>query len=206
MPLREGSSKKTISENISELRRSGYPQKQSVAIALETARDGRAYGGKIKTRQGLASKIHIGPIHSPVAGRTDHLNMHVKSGSYVIPADIISAMGQGNTMAGFKVANTIFRVKIYGSKKLGSGTPYTGGGLPYGAQPPLKARGGYEEDSVQTVPIVAAGGEYVIPPENVVEIGKGSLEQGHKILDDFVKKFRAKTIQTLQKLPGPKKN
>lgn len=38
MPLKQGSSKKTISKNISELRRSGKPEKQSIAIALETAR------------------------------------------------------------------------------------------------------------------------------------------------------------------------
>ena len=56
------------------------------------------------------------------------------------------------------------------------------------------------------VPIVAAGGEYVIPPEDVVQIGGGDLDHGHKILDSFVKKMRQKTIKTLQNLPGPKKD
>jgi hypothetical protein len=37
MPLKKGSSDKTVSTNISELRHSGYPEKQSVAIALEKA-------------------------------------------------------------------------------------------------------------------------------------------------------------------------
>lgn len=37
MPLRKGSSKKVVSENISELRHSGYPQNQSIAIALSKA-------------------------------------------------------------------------------------------------------------------------------------------------------------------------
>lgn len=37
MPLKKGSSKKTISTNISELRHSGYPQKQSIAIAMNKA-------------------------------------------------------------------------------------------------------------------------------------------------------------------------
>lgn len=38
MPLRKGSSKETISKNISELRHSGRPQKQAVAIAMSQAR------------------------------------------------------------------------------------------------------------------------------------------------------------------------
>ena len=110
MPLKKGSSKKTVSANISELVHSGHPQNQAVAIALKTAREAHAKGGMAYFGHsgGTTEKIHVGPIHSPVAGRTDHLPMHVPSGAYVIPADIISAMGEGNTMAGFKVANTIF--------------------------------------------------------------------------------------------------
>jgi hypothetical protein len=41
MPLAEGYSGKTISRNISELRRSGRPQKQAVAIAMDKAGRGR---------------------------------------------------------------------------------------------------------------------------------------------------------------------
>lgn len=37
MPLKKGSSKKVISANIRELRRSGRPQKQAVAIAMNEA-------------------------------------------------------------------------------------------------------------------------------------------------------------------------
>ncbi|MBV5346585.1 MAG: hypothetical protein JZU63_14310, partial [Rhodoferax sp.] len=63
-----------------------------------------------------------------------------------------------------------------------------------------------EGGATSGVPIVAAGGEYVIPPEDVVHIGGGDLDHGHKVLDAFVKKMRQKTIKTLQNLPGPKKD
>lgn len=183
MPLAKGKSQKTISKNIRELVSTGRPQNQAVAIALRTARETKAYGGGMPPMQepdASSEAIHVGPIHSAVAGRTDHLPMHVPSGAYVIPADIISAMGEGNTMAGFKVAKTIF----------------ANGDLQAPAAAPTGA----------SVPIVAAGGEYVIHPADVARIGSGSLDAGHKILDSFVKRMRAKTVATLRSLPGPKKD
>lgn len=41
MPLQKGSSRKTISKNISELRQNNYPEKQSIAIAMSEAGKGR---------------------------------------------------------------------------------------------------------------------------------------------------------------------
>lgn len=169
MPLKKGSSRETISSNIREMMNAGHPQQQAIAAALSQSRRARAEGG-------ASDKIHVGPIHSNVAGRTDHLPINVPSGSYVIPADIISAMGEGNTMAGFKYANDVFGIQ-------------------------------QNNPEHEPVEIVAAGGEYVITPENVANrIGGGDVDAGHKNLDDFVKDYRAQTIKTLSKLPGPKRD
>ena len=48
MPLRKGKSKETVSSNISELVHSGRPQRQAVAIALDTA---RRSGARISIRR-----------------------------------------------------------------------------------------------------------------------------------------------------------
>jgi hypothetical protein len=195
MPLLPGKSQQTISSNIGEMVHAGHPQQQAIAAALETARKSAAGGQQmmpkgpqmmprmmppVDEKQTMADgKIHSGAIDSPVAGRTDHLPVHVASGSYVIPADIISAMGEGNTAAGFKVAKMIFA-----------------------GQGDVSAPGGDE----MPVPVVVAGGEFILTPAEVTNIGGGSMEDGHRILDEFVKMYRAKTIKTLKGLPGPKTN
>lgn len=150
-------------------------------------------GRKFKTR------LHVGPIHSAVAGRTDHLPMHVPSGSYVLPADIVSAHGEGSTIAGFKVMRRMFGGTPYG----GNSGPYGQGSGPYG-EPINRASGGEADGEDEGVPIVAAGGELVLSPAQVRWAGGGDLDAGHKVLDEFVKRSRAKLIKTLKKLPPPK--
>ena len=183
MPLLKGKSKATISSNIGELVSSGRPQRQAVAIALNTARHAKAQGGPMpKAPYAKAvDGVHLGPIHSPVAGRTDHLPMHVPSGSYVIPADIVSSLGEGNTMAGYRAVKMMFK------------------GAPYGAY----AEGG---GVGEPVPIVAAGGEYVLSPDEVMWAGGGDLDAGHRSLDKWITDTRKELIKTLKALPGPKKD
>jgi hypothetical protein len=148
-----------------------------------------------------APHLHVGPIHSSVHGRTDHLPMHVPSGSYVLPADVVSAHGEGNTMAGFKVMRRVFGGMPYGGAE---GGPYGKGSGPY--DEPLSRGGRAADGGDQGVPIVAAGGEYVLSPDEVRAVGHGDAELGTKVLDEWVKRSRAKNIKTLRGLPGPAKD
>lgn len=119
-------------------------------------------------------------LHSDVPGRTDRLPMAVTSDSYVIPADIVSALGQGNTTAGGVILDQI--VNKAGVSAF--------------------AKGGKVEKKSK-VPIIAAGGEYVVEPEVVSAIGNGDVRRGHDILDKMVRNVRRQTIRELQSLPGP---
>jgi hypothetical protein len=46
MPIKKGYSKKTVSQNIKTEMKAGKPQKQAIAIALETARAAKASKSK----------------------------------------------------------------------------------------------------------------------------------------------------------------
>jgi len=209
-------------------------------------------------------KCHVGIIHMAVGGRTDHLPMNVYANSYVLPADVVSGLGEGNTLAGGKVIDQMFsgdalhkmasktvkdplkredggnipekrdqmmggivmppNINIAGIDMTGGPMgskiiPIRGSSSNFGPKPyeyrwqPDKlsavkaATGGMINDrSLQPIEIVAAGGEYVIPPEVVRKLGHGNADAGHKWLDNFVKSTRAHVIKTMQNLPGPKKD
>lgn len=150
---------------------------------VHMATGGRLNLSKINGRGGL--------INSAVAGRTDKLPMGVEHGSYVIPADVVSSLGQGNTMSGASALNQLFKMGPYGS---------------VAPTMPSRGRRGFAEGGAvgEPVDIIAAGGEYIVPPDKIAEIGGGDVTRGHDVLDEMVKHVRAKSIKTLKKLPGPK--
>lgn len=196
MPLAPGKSDAAISRNIREMRHAGYPQKQAVAAALNTARQYRASGGK----SGKDRIVHHGPINVAIPGRTDRLPIHVYSGAYVLPADIVSGLGEGNTLAGNRV---IEKMLLDGSLS-GKSSGGSAGALSanQNLQKKYGIRGPYHEDEA-LVPVIVAGGEYIIPPEQVREIGEGDLDKGHAVLDAFVVSQRRALRKKLGKLPGP---
>lgn len=132
-------------------------------------------------------KVTKGALLSSVPGRTDQHASYVPAGSYVIPADIVSGRGEGNTLAGVEALSKLF--------KLG----------PYGAElPKLRAAGGQVQEP-EPVRVDLAGGEIVVPPESLQAVVDPDLKKAHAIMDSWVLRERKMLQRTLSKLPGPAK-
>jgi hypothetical protein len=69
-----------------------------------------------------------------------------------------------------------------------------------------QASGGATKGGPTHVPVLAAGGEMILPPEVVLRVGGGNAERGFRILDKFVLESRKKLVSTLKKLRPPKKD
>lgn len=153
---------------------------------------------------------NYGLLNSPfgaAGGRTDTLPHVVAADSYVLPADVVSGLGEGDTFSGAKLLDAIFH-----SMPMGISRPPAANNShrpppppPSNWRPPQpQAKGGASGNGAQEpVPVIVANGEYVVHPSIVRALGEGDSKRGHKVLDAFVKHVRAKTAKTLTKLPGP---
>lgn len=169
-----------------------------------------------------------GALLTATPGRADAHRTFVPSGSYVIPADVVSGRGQGNTLNGAGVLSHMFGMGPMGEKggPYGVGMPKMGGGKGMKSMMPkppklqtsiLSASGGGKEGGDQMlgapVPVNLSGGEVVVPPEHLLETfrrvfpGKNyTLKQIHAMMDQWVLNERKHHRKTLAKLPGPAKD
>lgn len=250
MPLKPG--KANVGANISELTHNGSRPRshdQIVAIALDNARRRpRANGGSVidnavslahdaarkklagggGTKTADSGQTHPGGlIASAGPGRTDTHNVSVAPGSFVLPADVVSGLGEGNTLAGSRVIEAMLSGGPYGTKldagpfgiKLDKPRRPAAPKYPAAFQESAPATDGLDKlfsavgdtgkraagGPTPPIPIVIAGGEFLVNPEYVAKLGGGDAERGMAILDSFVKHIRKKTIKTLRHLPGPVK-
>ena len=172
----------------------------------------------------MNSSYHPGGfIDSAVAGRTDDLPMAVAADSHVIPADVVSGLGEGNSLNGAALLDRMFHSGPWGAGAIRSRVPAT---MPRPPRPmPAYATGGPPSPRrnglgaagrERTTEILAAGGEYVVRPEAVAEIGrrakahnplirKSDMAAGHDAIDRFIVEARKHIVATTKKLPGPVK-
>tara|TARA_R110000868_G_scaffold13553_5_gene63042 strand:- start:44 stop:1900 length:1857 start_codon:yes stop_codon:yes gene_type:complete len=165
-----------------------------------------ASGGPLSDITGLGDpEKHVphpgGLLNSTVPGRTDKLPISVRPGSYVVPSSVVSALGEDNTLAG---------AKILDGAMASARTGISRGIMGRNSYKSVKARlrkGRFADGGpTDKIPIIAAGGEYVISPEEVEGIGGGDMDKGHNTLDSFVKRVRKRHIETLRGLAPPKRN
>jgi hypothetical protein len=158
-------------------------------------------------------------------GRQDKNEVAVGAGSYVIPADIMAGLGDGNSLHGAKVWDTILSSMPWGIQKPQlhgkSGAPnpphdaYLAQGVTGGGQQQNFEDGG----EVPEVPIASADGETILSPEDVLRIGQfyspprdieaypeshdRMMRRAHRVLDDWIKQERGRNIKHLKSLAGP---
>lgn len=164
---------------------------------------GFAAGGMMSPSEGApwwtrseARGANSGFLHTAGPGRTDNINIHPQTDSYVLPADVISGLGEGNSLAGAHAMQLAIGTGPHGIPLAHGPSGYHG---PRAPTPYRESTGG----AVPRVPIIAAGGEFVLSPEQVAAIGGGDIKKGHKILDAFVLHVRKRTIEQMKGLKGP---
>ena len=145
--------------------------------------------------------VHL--IHSPVPGRVDRIPMQARTGSYVLPAHVVSGLGQGNTYAGARmwgqmIAHSIGPAGVQNTMKAARFKPPT-------LRPMQKFRdgGGVADDGY--TPIIVSGGEMLVDPEIVEAMGNGDADEGKKALERSVKIIHQETLKHMKKLPPPVK-
>lgn len=176
-----------------------------------------------------------GVIASEIPGRTDHIPTSVAADSYVVPADVVSGLGEGNTLAGARFIQEALTSGPHGipMPRLGGRADLPRPPAPYRGPAEPHAKGGTVaqtpkaplktadiRDKPGEVPVVLAGGEVVIDPYFVAHhplLGalplhdrdpkhyREAVNFGHKALDAWVVHERKKHIKTLKSLPPPKK-
>lgn len=140
----------------------------------------RARGGRVLD---LARKyadggvvINHGLMGGSTPGRGDHLDVNVANGCFVVPSDCVAGAPNAgnNTRAGAEWWASVLPKPETSSMSNGGG-----------------------------VGIKISDGEFVVAPDQVMALGGGSMEQGHRILEAMVKKIRQQNIAHLSSLPPP---
>src|SRR6185437_4786256 len=69
----------------------------------------------VRQAERTAVQKPTGLLMSDIGGRTDHIASNPAANSYVIPADVVSGLGEGNSLAGAKVLTQIMGMGPHGT-------------------------------------------------------------------------------------------
>ena len=165
------------------------PGRGIAALAPGTSAPGLNYagGGVIRDTSGAYFDRKLahgsGLVTGLTSGRGDHISATVPKGAYVVPADVVSGMGGGNTAAGGHMLSKMM--------------PGTGQGMRF-------ASGGIAGGTPVPVNIQISPGEFVVHPEHVAALGDGDPQAGANLLDALVSKVRQSNMQVAAGMPSPR--
>lgn len=170
-------------------------------------------GWNNSSASGYANGGHVGALRGNTGGRADELPMAVPSDSHVIPADVVSSLGDGNTEAGFKILEKMFP-DSRANRARGGGLGSAGhmpkmGGAPKGVKMPhipgmtMPHIPGAHMSTGGDVGCRLSDGEFVVSPPGVAKVGNGNMDRGHRGLDAFILHVRKMDIERRKHLPGP---
>lgn len=132
-----------------------------------------------------SSRSATGALRGTGSGRADNVMLNVRSGSHVIPADVVSAIGKGNSLSGHSLLEKAFpgsSSRSLRGKRLSKMAMKSGG----------------------TVPVAASDGEFIVSPEDVSDVGNGDAKVGHSLLNQFIKDIRDRTVNSIINMGEPK--
>jgi hypothetical protein len=126
-------------------------------------------------------------------GGVMEIDEEMESGSFVLPADVVSNVGDGSSDSGHRRLTELFGGED--EYALGGGTGILKG--------PIKGPGSGLDDLIQTnidgVRLARlSGDEFVVPKGAVRDLGKGSVKAGSEKLYDFMKDVRLKKHGTAE--------
>lgn len=147
-------------------------------------------------------------------GRQDKIETTAPGGAYVLPADIISGLGEGNSLAGARIMQEALGTGPHGTPlprgARGRGpprppreAPASYGNAGYGSQ---YAKGG----STGETPVALSHGEFVLTAQQAIALAekvsdgvKLTYNQAKRVLDKWVVHERRRHVDQLKKLEPP---
>jgi len=132
-------------------------------------------GGEVEKER--TEPLSSGPIVGNTMGRADKVNTKVANDSFIVPAHVVSALGEGNTMAGMAKLEKMF----------------PGEGV-------RRAKGGKSGGHVD---VALSDGEFSIDPAHVLKFGGGDMAKGHRLLKMACEHITNQTAEKLKHMPKP---
>jgi len=136
--------------------------------------------------------VFAGFVGGHTSGREDRIRLPVENDSFVIPADVVSALGDGSSLAGAAKLHAMF--ELTSARRIASFWEREAYNEAY-------ADGGRVRNPVK---VWVSSGEFIVSPMQCLgRFPGGDIHTAHDELDLFVLSTRVAWIGTLLKLPPP---